>query len=286
MLAARVTTAMLVAGALLVEHAGSARGGEPDDGAPGGGELRYDPLVSATLTIGAGLGWLASEVVWKDQLAPDDCRWCAANGVDEAVRDGLRWDDLDAAHDASNAVAFLVVPAAGYGLLGLASGRHDKVGNWIVDGLIVTEAAILASAANQLVKFAAGRERPFVHALAEADKPDTERPEDNNLSFYSGHTSLAFSFAAAAGTVARMRRYRWAPLVWGAGGALAVTTGYLRIAADRHWFSDVLTGAVIGAAVGVATPYLLHRPRPGVIEAVNVTPLPGGGAALTMGGRW
>jgi membrane-associated phospholipid phosphatase len=77
-------------------------------------------------------------------------------------------------------------------------------------------------------------ERPFVHVLPPAQKGRTAQPDDNNLSFSSGHTTATFALAAAAGTVATMRGYRWAPLTWIVGGALALGTGYLRIAADRH----------------------------------------------------
>jgi membrane-associated phospholipid phosphatase len=31
------------------------------------------------------------------------------------------------------------------------------------------------------------------------------------------------------------------------------------MAADRHWLSDVAAGAVLGTAVGIAAPLLLHR---------------------------
>jgi len=37
-----------------------------------------------------------------------------------------------------------------------------------------------------------------------------------------------------------------------------VTTGSLRMIAEKHYFTDVLTGAAIGGACGVAFP-LLHR---------------------------
>ena len=116
-------------------------------------------------------------------------------------------------------------------------------------------------AMNQVVKFIVGRERPFVHALPEADKPHTARPSDNNLSFFSGHTTMAFAMAASAGTVASMRRYRLAPWIWAVGIAVATVTGYLRIAADVHYASDVLTGAVVGSLAGFAVPYLFHGPR-------------------------
>src|SRR5262249_22614926 len=81
----------------------------------------------------------------------------------------------------------------------------------------------------------------------------------DNLSFYSGDTTVAFALGVSAATVTSMRGYRWAPVVWVAGIGLGVTTGYLRMAADRHFFTDVLTGAVVGSAIGFAVPSLLHK---------------------------
>jgi membrane-associated phospholipid phosphatase len=124
--------------------------------------------------------------------------------------------------------------------------------------LLVLQAAAVNGVINEVVKFTFARERPFVHALAEEDKPKQEHFSDNNLSFYSGHTSLTFSLAAASGTVASLRNYRLAPLVWATMMPVAALTGYLRIAGDRHYFTDVLAGAVMGTAAGVLVPLLFH----------------------------
>ena len=67
-----------------------------------------------------------------------------------------------------------------------------------------------------------------------------------------------FSLASAAGTVATLRGYRLMPLVWATLMPLAIATGDLRSGGDKHYLSDVLTGAVLGAAVGVALPLLFH----------------------------
>jgi membrane-associated phospholipid phosphatase len=149
--------------------------------------------------------------------------------------------------------------------------------------LLISEATSIAMAMNQTVKFIVGRERPFVHALPEADKPHTAHPSDNNVSFYSGHATLAFAMAVSGGTVASMRRYRLAPWIWGGGLALAAATAYLRIAADRHYASDVATGAVVGSLTGFGVPYLFHNPR-GLIVAP--APVDGGGAALALRGTF
>jgi membrane-associated phospholipid phosphatase len=51
-------------------------------------------------------------------------------------------------------------------------------------------------------------------------------------SFPSRHTASAMAITAAAGTIASLRGYRLAPLVWIVGTTLGLTTTYLRIAAD------------------------------------------------------
>jgi hypothetical protein len=83
--------------------------------------------------------------------------------------------------------------------------------------------------------------------------------------------------------------------------SLAAATGYLRIAADSHYFSDVLVGAAVGTAVGLLVPHLLHKERvplpPGEVPPAvgTVGPLlgvvvlrpagaPGGGAVVLGAG--
>ena len=73
-----------------------------------------------------------------------------------------------------------------------------------------------------------------------------------------GNTGNLNAIAAAGGTIATMRGYRLAPLVWGVGMSMAVSVGYLRIAADKHYFSDVMTGAVVGSIIGVGIPLIFH----------------------------
>ena len=40
----------------------------------------------------------------------------------------------------------------------------------------------------------------------------------------------------------------------GGGDGVAAATAYLRIAADRHYASDVTAGAIVGSAIGGAVP--------------------------------
>ena len=220
--------------------------------ATGGADpIRSDTAVDLAVTGGATAFWAGSELL-MNSLAPRSCRWCDRdlNGLDAGVRRALVWQDTHTAGTLSDVGAFVLAPVAAFGLDALAA-RHDGVAT---DWLVIAEAVTLAGDLNQIVKLTVARERPSVHFGAKA-----AFSSEDNLSFYSGHTSLAFSLAVASGTVASIRGYGLAPLVWGVGLGAAATTGYLRIAADRHYFTDVLTGAVVGSAVGLLVPLAFHR---------------------------
>jgi membrane-associated phospholipid phosphatase len=136
-----------------------------------------------------------------------------------------------------------------------AEGWPDRSAErFIDDALPILEATFALAAITQVVKFAVGRERPFAYH----SPPERPFEDDDFLSFYSGHTGTTFAIATSAGTVARMRGYRLEPVIWAAGLTIATTTGYLRIAGDKHWFSDVVVGAAVGSAIGLTLPRLLH----------------------------
>lgn len=132
-----------------------------------------------------------------------------------------------------------------------------------------------------LAKWSAGRERPAVHF--HGDNWENFPENDRNLSFFSGHSSLAFSFAVSSGTVASMRGYRLAPLLWTTGLTIASFTAYSRIAADAHYFSDVATGALVGTGLGFALPYLFHRPGSEMPISLGAGPVGSGNGVLVFG---
>ena len=240
--------------------------------------LRYSFWLDVSVTMAALGWWLGSEAA-RDDLAPATCRWCDPPAFDASLRDHLRWQNTGGPDAASYALA-IAQPFLLVGMDALAARAAGKPSAVWVDALLISEASAIAMAVNQTVKFFAGRERPFVHALPEEAKPFTARPSDNNLSFFSGHTALTFALATSAGTVASMRGYRLAPWIWTVGIAVATATGYLRIAADVHYASDVLVGAVVGSLAGVAVPTFFHGPR-----RVVVAPAPAaGGLTLVMHG--
>lgn len=103
------------------------------------------------------------------------------------------------------------------------------------------------AASTAWLKVLAHRKRPVLYAsaaTAQAASPDNQR------SFPSGHTSAAFSVATAYLVMAQHEhlphRGRNALLLYtGAAGV-----GALRVAGGRHFPTDVLGGAALGAGVG------------------------------------
>jgi membrane-associated phospholipid phosphatase len=237
--------------------------------------LEHDVKKDVAITASGAALYLGLELL-KGDLAPTTCRWCDPGTIDAKTRDALVWSHGAGAKRASDVLAVAIpVAALGHQLLA-ARAAGDTDAGWI-DGLIIAETAILAMDLNQIVKYSVGRQRPFVH-YGNFAEPDRKPDPDDNLSFYSGHTTFTFAVAAAAGTVSSMRGYPSAPWVWGIGMTLAATTGYLRIAADKHYLSDVLVGAATGIAAGVAVPRLLHPKQDpaGTTASVTVVPYPVG----------
>ena len=254
-------------------------------------ELSYDLRVDVPVTAVAMTGWLTSELL-KSHLSASTCRWCDRNAdgtdnlnpLDRGTRNALRWSNTSRADSLSNVTGFALAPLVALGMTALAANHEGALDRAPVDGLLIAEATALAADLNQIVKFAVGRERPFVHALPEAEKLQTAQPSDNNASFYSGHTSLVFALAVSCGTVASMRGYRYAPAVWASGLTVALATGWLRIAADKHYLTDVVTGAVVGSAVGFGVPWLGHRaPQKSAVPAVSAGVAQGG---LSLAASW
>lgn len=223
-------------------------------------EFSYAPEISVPITLVGLSAWLAGEA-FKPQLVEgrDTRGW--VNPVDDAVRNALAWSAprQENANMLSN-IGLGAIPVLAGGFLlfaddaSFASPSRARAKQAGMGALILLESASVAMLANQTVKFAVLRNRPYTRAGGyEEEKPD------DHLSFYSGHTTVAFSLAVAGASLHQMRGGRRPGLVWAAALTLAGVVGYLRIAADKHYFSDVLVGALTGAAAGFLIPRYLHE---------------------------
>lgn len=127
----------------------------------------------------------------------------------------------------------LIIPALGATWLGAQVLKNDGAAE--VTGRALLSAG-LSGAINISLKALVGRIRP-----EENLGPDGFRPfRIKDSSFPSGHTTLAFSLATS---FARATPDHLSDALF---YALATSTGFARMNNDRHWFSDVVAGAIIG----------------------------------------
>jgi membrane-associated phospholipid phosphatase len=129
-----------------------------------------------------------------------------------------------------------------------------------------TSSIVLTMAATEVTKRASDRRRPYTW---DASRPQFRAsgycasgpPADDCKSFFSGHTSMlatsSFSAAEALRVSGELGDRVWLP--YAAAGTLTLGMGALRVAAGKHYISDVAVGAAIGTATGVLIPRLFQR---------------------------
>ena len=131
--------------------------------------------------------------------------------------------------------------------------------------LAFAAAVSLAGACVQLVKHVVGRARPnLVHDTTHFYGPLgilNDGPPVAIDSMPSGHTAAAFAMATALTWRWPRGRYGWYVLAAGVGAA--------RVLVDRHFLSDVVLGALLGAVVGTLVCARVSRPSPNCAFAAN-----------------
>lgn len=163
-------------------------------------------------------------------------------------------------------VLFLTEVAGPVIYLGIEAGTSEFANA----GLVYAQAHAVNFAFTSLVKYSVRRPRPFTYRLLESEDElhDCDSIFDHCLSFFSGHSSVAFTSALSGGylineTLSPSVGYRalnWALLMTG-----AAATAHLRVRAGKHFYSDVVVGTLIGSGIGIGIP-LAHggeyRPAP------------------------
>lgn len=230
------------------------------------------PLIALTGAIGLG-----TEFVGKEQ------RWAGCGACDPAQINALDRRVLDNHDHAARTYSDIGL----YTAIGLpfaldlgdsliqrardgspARGRHMRA--WGSDVVILLETFAVNYATTNVVKFAVRRPRPYSYDADSEVADPTEN--DARLSFFSGHASLSFAMAAAYASVfqARHPRSRFIAPVWVLGMTVASTTALARVAAGKHFWTDIIVGAAVGSAIGVAIPALHRRRSHGPLRHVGL----------------
>ncbi len=129
-----------------------------------------------------------------------------------------------------------------------------------VDALVISQTLSATLVTTTLLKVLVARARPLTYSAA-FDK-ELRFAGDARLSMPSGHSALSFSAASVTAVMLYKRYPGSAAARVGIVGAYlgAAAVAGLRVAAAKHFFSDVLAGAVLGTLIGLAIP-LSHMPQ-------------------------
>ena len=225
--------------------------------------------------------------------------WTSRNNVDEWARRGLSAKRYEASRWARDVSDLLVSVNVSFPLLFDSLivtywyRRSPEVAAEMA--LISTESIAIAAALQGVTSGIASRERPYSRKCGKGIDPHHTDCESSNRyrSFFSGHTTNAFAAAGAACTAHLHHSVFGSGLADGLACGLAFvsagTVGTMRIVGQKHYLSDVATGAAVGTLVGLGTPWLLHygplARQDDAKQKVSLTllPLPNG---LSLGGKF
>jgi membrane-associated phospholipid phosphatase len=220
--------------------------------------------------------WVLSPAKWSGG------EWLVFGGVSAATGAMIAWGDQPVYNVANSLhTPFLdnlspfIEPIGNYYLMAAISatfiqGLVAKNNYSLETSLIAGESLLLNTVLVQAVKNTLCRVRPNNEGTTNPHQ--WNGPFFNGNSFFSGHTSAAFSVASVYAY--RYRDTGWGPVV---SYGLASLVGLQRIYSNRHWSSDVLFGAAAGTATGL---FLSHQWEKNTIRFFP-TSIPGG-AGISM----
>jgi membrane-associated phospholipid phosphatase len=242
--------------------------------APSEPKIRW--ALDGSITGAAALGTVLVSLIpvdtsarWQRQLLPCDRRLEGRTSASAA-----KTSDILAAVD-------VIMP------LGLLLGQGGMNEGYGKRALLYGEAISVSLLLNGVTKYLVGRPRPYVYSDdARVQEYARGQGKDSHLSFYSGHASTTFAASVAGAYLfAQNTPDKHArAVVWGFELALAGATANLRTRAGKHFYTDVIVGALVGAGVGFAVPRLHGGPKVelGAVEWVAIGTAPVVGVAVAQ----
>ncbi len=207
--------------------------------AQGVSDLGRVPANQYVSAAAGGVLYLVPKVFDVNE-GPPDCAPCDRGDVPFFDRWAIA-TERDAWDVASTVVTLTLAGATWWDEVRRPKGIHRLAAS--------LEASSWAAGITGLAKVIIGRERPVLYTRDAVEAADVS---GNQRSLPSGHTALAFALATSYWLSAEDRATpHYLALV------AAATVGAMRVAAGRHFPSDV----VAGAAVGVGTAVVVHEIR-------------------------
>lgn len=154
-------------------------------------------------------------------------------------------------------------------ILQLDRGLDDQAGRRL---LLYGESLSITLLGNAATKYLVQRPRPYTYnGNSRVIEYARGAGKDSHVSFYSGHSALAFTAAMAGSYLYSLGTddQRAKASVWMLQFTLASATANLRVRAGKHYYSDIFVGALLGMAAGYLVP-ALHADGRGVYKPSGV----------------
>ncbi len=217
--------------------------------------------------FGIGVGAATTGFFLEDAVEPSK-----PEDIAGLKQSDVNWFDRSACSFYSHSISDIsdvsvIVVAAAPALLFM--GKEARNDFFTISGMYAETMAFVYGLPS-IVKGSVSRYRPYVYN-DEAPIGEKLDPEARK-SFFSGHTMTAFASAVFLSTVYSdyypdSKSKGW---VWGGSLVAAAAVGFSRYISGNHYPTDIITGALVGSAVGYLIPYL-HRTTK--TEGVSAIPM-------------
>jgi len=239
---------------------------------PGVSVYRVSPWIDGAVILGSNavtVGLYAFGTGLIDQSCP--CDSSSVNGFDRPAIG----NHSDLAYDLATATVWsaVLVPVA------LDAWDLQRLRPLLEDATVLAEALSISGAFVTVAKFSFQRPYPRTYA----GDATLVHSSSGYKSFYSGHTTLAFTSLSVASMTIGRRYHQWA-LPWIVTAVVGSSVAVELVLSGWHFPTDTIAGALVGTGVGVAVP-ALHFADLSVSPTLSVNPR-GDGLSLSFGGTW
>ncbi len=216
----------------------------------------------------------------------------APTGLDHELR-VIAQDDLGGSHDVESVSVYAPYVLGGAVLVGYGVSVAASACDFQRPQAAMLQAMVLTLGTVVLLKWSVGREWP--NAGTDPTAPDRlEHPEraEQFMPFEmfgawpSGHTAILFAAASSFRTSEpELGVFAWLGYPFALGVAGGMWMG------DHHWASDIISGGLLGEAIGSSVGYGFAAPRTGETVGFGIVPpsflgARGDGAVFRAYGSW
>jgi membrane-associated phospholipid phosphatase len=210
----------------------------------------YDinPEVDVPVLVVSGLGATLPKAYESHLITPScPCDPGAVNFFDRPAI-GNSSQAAATASDVTLGLAIVVPPLVDY----LALGASKP---FLEDAVVFTQVILVNESFANLAKFSVQRPIPLAYS---SQDPAILKSPSSYQSFYSGHVSLTFATLMATASTLEHRAHL-GPWPWIGAAVIGGSVAYERVAAGRHFPSDVFMASFAGSVDGLLVPYLHFR---------------------------